>query len=213
MDDLIREMLEPERPAPGVQARRRRLGATVTIIGLAAVGIANLTTNALFTDGADVSPSGFVSGTVSIDATAADFALEVPGNHAAPGDHHYRPITVQNVGSLQLRYATEIAGTGDAELLNYLDFSVQTGLTEAACTAQSGPATSGVIGQATLGSATHWIGNAASGDDSGDRTLASGASEVLCLGLHFDIDAPNSVAGDEAGLAITFHAEQTANNP
>ena len=60
MDDLIREMLEPERPAPGVVARRRRFVATTTIIGLAAIGVTSLTTNALFTDQDDPSQTGFV---------------------------------------------------------------------------------------------------------------------------------------------------------
>src|SRR5690606_17217957 len=99
MDDLIREMLEPERPAPGVVARRRRFVATLSIVGLAALGVTSLTTNALFTDQADTAQSGFVSGSVKLDAEGAEFTMPA-GFFAAPGDHYYAPITVTNTGTL-----------------------------------------------------------------------------------------------------------------
>ncbi len=38
MDDLLEEMVNPPAPAQADRARRRRLWATVTIVGLAAVG-------------------------------------------------------------------------------------------------------------------------------------------------------------------------------
>src|SRR5690554_1798451 len=103
MDDLIREMLEPERPAPGVVARRRRFVATLSIIGLAALGVTSLTTNALFTDGDDTSRGNFVTGTVDISASEGEFSA--PAGNAAPGDTHYTPFEVTNSGTLELRYA------------------------------------------------------------------------------------------------------------
>src|SRR5690606_21459325 len=39
MDDLIREMLEPERPAPGGVARRRRFVATLAVIAARGRGL------------------------------------------------------------------------------------------------------------------------------------------------------------------------------
>src|SRR5690554_5664459 len=103
MDDLIQEMLEPDRPAPGAVARRRRFVATTTIIGLAAIGITSLTTNALFTDTDESGQSGFVSGSIKIGTTPTDFVM-VPDVFAAPGDHYYAPVVVTNEGTLQLRY-------------------------------------------------------------------------------------------------------------
>jgi spore coat-associated protein N len=210
MDDLIREMLEPERPAPGVVARRRRLTATTAIIGLAAIGVTSLTTNALFTDQDDPSQSDFVTGTVDITTSATDFSM--PTGNAAPGDFHFAPIAVTNSGSLQMRYAISLSGTGDATLLDNLTWSVQSGLTAAQCTAQNSAPASGLLGSAVLGGGTHWIGDSTPGGQPGDRTLNSGASEVLCVGLELDLDAPNSVQGETAGIEFDFFAEQTANN-
>ncbi|MDQ2624629.1 MAG: CalY family protein [Actinomycetota bacterium] len=213
MDDLIQEMLEPDRPAPGVVARRRRLTATTAIIGLAAIGVTSLTTNALFTDQDDPSQSGFVSGTIDITTSATDF--EMPVGNAAPGDHHYAPIEVTNSGSLQLRYAVSLSGVGATPLLDNLAYSVATGLSPAACSALNAPPVpANVIGSAVLGTAaTHWIGDNATGQQGGDRTLNAGQSEVLCVGLSFDIDAPDTVQGETASVSFEFYAEQTANNP
>ncbi len=213
MDDLIREMLEPDRPAPGVVARRRRFVATSTIIGLAAIGVTSLTTNALFTDQDDPSQSGFVSGTIDIATSATDFT--VAAGNAAPGDHYYAPVEVTNSGSLQLRYSISLAGVGAPVLLDNLTYSVATGLTPAACAAQTGPpVTANVIGSAVLGSAPlHWIGNNAAGSHTGDRQLNAGASEILCVGLSFALAAPDTVQNEAASIDFDFYAEQTANNP
>lgn len=210
MDDLIREMLEPERPAPGVVARRRRLTATTAIIGLAAIGVTSLTTNALFTDQDDPSQQNFVTGTVDITTDATDFSM--PTGNAAPGDFHFAPLAVTNSGSLQLRYAVSLSGTGAEVLLDNLTWSIQSGLTPEACSAQNSSPASGVLGSGVLSDDVHWIGSSTPGQDTGDRTLNAGANEVLCVGLELDIDAPNSVQGENAGIQFEFFAEQTANN-
>lgn len=212
MDDLIQEMLEPERPEPGVVARRRRFVATSTIIGLAAIGVTSLTTNALFTNTDTDGQTGFVSGTIDITSDATDFAVDA-GN-AAPGDSHFAPLEITNSGTLQLRYAVELTGSEDsaAALLDELTYRVYSGVTPANCTAGT-IAAGTVLGSAVLSNGTHWIGDVAAGEQAGDRTLASGASENLCVELEFDIDAGDDVQGATAALDFTFHAEQTANNP
>lgn len=212
MDDLIREMLEPERVAPGVVARRRRFIATTAIIGLAAIGVTSLTTSALFTNTDIDGQSGFVSGTIDITSDATDFT--VAAGNAAPGDSHFAPINVANSGTLELRYSIELSGsdTSDAALLDELTFTVYSGVTPANCAA--GTVASGtVLGTGLLGSTDHWIGSTNPGQQSGDRTLTSGANENLCVGLEFDLDAGDGVQGATAGLDFVFHAEQTANNP
>lgn len=212
MDDVIREMLEPERPEPGVVARRRRFVATTAIIGLAVAGITGLTTSALFTNTDTTGQSGFTSGSIEISPEGTNFST--PAANAAPGDTHYAPLHVENTGTLELRYSIEVSGSEDssAELLEHLTYSVRSDVSPADCAA--GNVASGtLIGSAVLGSDTHWIGDTDPGEDSGDRVLASGTAEDLCVGLELDLDAPNSVQSSTAGLAFTFHAEQTANNP
>lgn len=212
MDDLIREMLEPERAAPGVVARRRRLIATTSIIGLAVVGVTSLTTTALFSDTDTEGQSGFVAGTIDIGSSATVFDID-PDIGAAPGDTFYAPIVVSNDGTLELRYSIELAGSDDSfpALLDELTYSVRSGVTAANCSAGT-VAAGTVLGTGVLGSATHWIGDVTHGQDPGDRVLASGINETLCIGLEFSADAEDDVQGAEAGLTFTFHAEQTANN-
>lgn len=213
MDDLIREMLEPERPAPGVVARRRRFVATLSIIGLAALGVTSLTTNALFTNTDTTGQSGFVAGTVVIDSTPTDFAIDESVG-AAPGDTFYAPVVVRNDGTLQLRYSIELGASEDSDdaVLDELTYSVLEGVTAANCAA--GNVSAGVeLGSGVLGNGQHWIGDATPGENDGDRELDSGASETLCVGLEFSRDAGDDVQGARAGLSFTFHAEQTANNP
>jgi len=220
MDDLIQEMLEPDRPAPGAVARRRRFVATSTIIGLAAIGITSLTTNALFTSEDDSSRSGFLSGTIQIEAGTTAWTTS-PGN-AAPGDTYFVTIPVENSGTLQLRYAVELsasaqsASSGPSDLLDYLTYSIFAGLTEAQCST-AGVSAATAASSAVLSSAPiHFaIGSQAVGHQSvngGDRVLPVGGSEVLCLRVAYSIDADNSVQGASADLAFNFYAEQTANN-
>lgn len=216
MDDLIREMLEPERPAPGVVARRRRFVATLSIIGLAALGVTSLTTNALFTSESNSDRTGFLSGTILIESGETSWATSA-GN-AAPGDSYFVEIPVTNGGTLELRYAMELTaeasgpGGGSSTLLDHLEFTMFPQATN--CTA------AGVVGltpgnSAVLSSSTDphkAVGDKSTGPDTGDRVLSVGGSEVLCLRLDFDLDAPDTVQGHEATLNFQFYAEQTANN-
>lgn len=211
MDDVIREMLEPERPEPGAVARRRRFIATTAIIGLAVAGVTGLTTSALFTNTDSAGQSGFVSGTIDITPAATDFTVEA-GN-AAPGDTFYAPVNVSNSGTLQLRYATELKASdeSDAVILPYLTFTVFAEVTPENCAAGVVPSSS--IGSAVLGHNTHWIGSSQPGEQSGDRQLDATRAESLCIALKLSEEAGNDVQNTKAGLTLTFHAEQTANNP
>ena len=68
MDDLIREMIAPERRSDLDRGRRSRLVATALTVALAAVGVTSLVTGALFSDTEAVSASDFQTGTVDIVA-------------------------------------------------------------------------------------------------------------------------------------------------
>ena len=57
------------------------------------------------------------------------------------------------------------------------------------------------------------IGDPAQGEDTGDRTLAASANEVLCFKVDLPSGAPNSVQGATTTAVFTFEAEQTSSNP
>ena len=110
IDDLLQEMIDPA-PAPRDKPRRRRMWATVAIVGLSVVGATSLTTSALFTDN-DTVQAGIMSGTV--DVTSGIGTFDFPAEGLAPGGATVAPITVSNDGSLALRYAVRysaVAGT------------------------------------------------------------------------------------------------------
>lgn len=171
----------------------------------------SLSVLALFTDSASVGSNTFGTGTVDI-STSPTSAL-VAFSDMAPGDQVTAPITVSNDGSLELRYAVT-STTTDNTLAAQLDLTIKSGVT--ACT-NAGFGTDGTVlyGPADLGSTAgvNVIGDPTQGDQSGDRTLASGASEVLC----FNVSLPSSTGDTYQGLTttatFTFEAEQTKNNP
>lgn len=57
------------------------------------------------------------------------------------------------------------------------------------------------------------FGSVATGANPGDRSLAAGASEVLCFRVSLPITTPNTLQGATSDATFTFSAEQTANNP
>lgn len=232
MDDLIREMLEPDRPAPGVVARRRRLTATTAIIGLAAIGVTSLTTNALFTNQDSSSQEGYVTGTIAISGGDSSFSIDADVG-AAPGDFHYTAFEVQNTGTLALRYAIESDTTGDAPLTAALEvqlFSVANAgqcvsVTEDGHPNSQNSALNAITGVRKLDTESAFqplLGSSAQGQQNGttapdavgsDRILASGVTEVLCLGLHLPFGAESDgLQGTTATIQLQFDAEQVAHN-
>lgn len=218
MDDLIREMLEPEKPEPGVVARRRRFVATTAIIGLAVAGVTSLTTSALFVDTDSSQLTGFITGTVSIDSSPATSSMTTDPL-AAPGDSAYKAIQVQNDGSLAQRYAVRLEGTGENGLAGVLDFRLYEVPSAAACKAPAsgvdptGTGVAPITAEQKLGTSLRTVvGDTTEGEQAGDRDLNAGASEWLCVRLTLPLDSTNAVADSSASLELTFDAEQTANN-
>ena len=58
-----------------------------------------------------------------------------------------------------------------------------------------------------------FFGNPATGNQTGDRTLASSASERLRFKATLPLDTGNGYQGTTCTVAFVFDAEQTANNP
>jgi hypothetical protein len=212
MDDLIREMIAPERRSELDRGRRRRLVATALIVALAAVGVTSLVTGALFTDTEPVSASDFQTGTVDIVATHS--TTQTLGSlNMAPGDVVYGVVPVSNGGSLELRYAVEVTGTNVqvADLAGELELDVYAGV--ASCDA-AGVASATPIGTLDGVPTTPItiVGNPAIGQDVGDRVLAAGTAEDLCVSVGLPLDTDNTFQDTDAQVALTFLAEQTVNN-
>ncbi len=223
MDDLIREMITPPRRSSLDSSRRSRLVATTLTVGLACVGVTSLTTGALFTDTETMSSSDFTTGTVVIDPQMSP-TVELGSGNMAPGDTTYGSILVNNTGSLEQRYAISLAATNDqpTALTGELGLTLFGGVAEGSCNA------AGVVGLTPIGARTslpltstpltgsttpgQYPGSGTPGINDADRVLGALTSERLCVAVHLPIVTGNAFQGTTAHLALTFDAEQTANN-
>lgn len=237
MDDLLQEMIDPT-PEPGDRPRRRRLVATIAIVGLAVLGITSLTTGALFTD-REQTDDGFKTGTVDLTVGQLKFNQPIAGN-LVPGSSTASAIDVKNAGSLSLRFAVEYTATdtppaagidtgvaidGDAgtpsatggDVRKVLQLSVYPVATAGDCSTTVPSST--LYGPAPLGDGTaatdgpqKLLGNKLTGAQSGDITLGAGDAQELCFVVHMDDTAGNEYQDAAANLTLDFYAEQTANN-
>jgi len=240
MDDLLQEMIDPT-PEPGDRPRRRRLIATIAIVGLAVLGVTSLTTGALFTD-REQNEDQFATGTV--DLTVGDLSFKVPDTGLIPGDVKGAPVAVTNAGSLALRYAIQYstsitraaaniddgdsfaedaggsAATTGGDPFDVLNLGVYKVADAATCRAVSPsapvPAGSDVVrapARLTSGaSGAKLVGDAATKAQPGDRDLSSSDVETLCFVLSMDQSAGNEYQDAHAQITLDFLAEQTANN-
>jgi hypothetical protein len=169
------------------------------------------TVAAVFVDTKTIGANQFVTGTVDISASPASAVVTAAA--MMPGDTVTAPVTVTNSASQALRYAI-VATTTENVLAAQLDLTLKSGV--AACT-NAGFGSSGTIlaGPADLGSTTGRavLGSVATGAQGGDRTLAGGAAETLCLQVSLPATTSNAYQGLSTTATLTFAAEQTANNP
>jgi predicted ribosomally synthesized peptide with SipW-like signal peptide len=192
-------------------ARPRRLGgkvvATVAILAVA-VGVVSVASLALFTDSASVPANTFTTGSVDIATSPVSAVVTMPA--MAPGDQVTNPLTVQNNGTLALRYAMTSTTTEDT-LAADLQMTVKSGVTT--CTNAGFGASGTTLYSGDLGATTtlNILGDNTQGADAGDRTLAAGASEVLCINVSLPLAA--TTQGATTTATFTFDAEQTVNNP
>ena len=183
--------------------------------GLAAAGMtAGASSLAVFTSSAAVPANTFTAGTVILSTTPTT-AL-VTFSNMAPGDQVTAPLTVTNSGTLALRYAVSSVATNlDTKgLMSQLVLTIKTGVTT--CTTGGFAATgtnaySGILGAAT---ATKLVGDAAQGNQAGDRVLPPTTlnSEVLCFNVSLPLVTGDALQGATTTATFTFNAEQTANN-
>ncbi|KQY24105.1 hypothetical protein ASD16_00600 [Cellulomonas sp. Root485] len=230
MDDLLQEMIDPA-PVHHDAPRRRRLWTTVAIVGLAAVGATTLTTSAIFTDN-DATSATIESGTVDL-AIGQTVPFTFSPQNLAPGDSTFVPLQINNNGSLALRYSIYYSAepaadpgtdpvldppvTTPGDLRDVLVLNVYSIADELGCSAAALGATPVALNAAPAtpwpSASTSLVGDTAQGADSGDRDLTvEDSSEWLCFRVDFPDTAGNDYQNTGVDLAVTFHAEQTANN-
>lgn len=195
--------------APGRRGRAFPIVATLAVLAVAA-SLFTIASLALFTDSATVGGNAFTTGTVDIATSPATAAVTASG--MAPGDQVTAPLTVNNNGTLQLRYAITSTTTEDV-LASQLALTIKSGVTT--CDDANWAATGTVLYNGALGSVgtTNVLGSSAAGADPGDRTLAAAASEVLCINVTLPLASSNAFQGTATTATVSFVAEQTANNP
>jgi spore coat-associated protein N len=192
----------------GKHAKELRLLLAVSAGALAVASMmAGAMSLALFTDQQTVNNS-FTAGTIQLNGPGIA-SLSLSSSALMPGDTKNSSVTVQNDGSAQLRYAVSAASTNadTKNLRSVLTLTVKTQGTN--CTTFDGTQ----LFSGTLGATTAIMGNPAQGADSGDRTVAASASEVLCFRLQLPLGTTNAYQGAATTTTFTFDAEQTANNP
>lgn len=189
----------------------KKLMGTIAVAASFAA-LLSLSVLALFTDTASVGSNTFTTGTVDIGTTPAS-AL-VTFSNMAPGDSTTQSLVVDNLGTLELRYAISGSATNaDAKgLKDQLVLTIKTiDVTVPATPCDDFDGTQLYTGD--LDSTTgKLVGDNATGGDPGDRTLAASTNETLCFRVVLGTATDNAFQNATTTATFTFDAEQTANN-
>lgn len=184
--------------------RKRRRGIAALLAALSALTLgAGSFSLALFTD-TDSSTWSFTTGSIDIESNPAVMTA-IPA--MMPGDVAADSLTIVNNGTATLRYAMTTVATN--ALGGQLTVAVRAEDAGGGCAAFTG-AVIVAAGTVLNGAA---IGNPAQGAQAGDRTLAGGASEVLCFRVTLPLSTNNTFQAATSLATFSFAAEQTANNP
>jgi hypothetical protein len=187
-----------------VERRRKRRRGIVALLGavsILTIGAGSMSL-AQFTDSA-TSTWAFATGTIDVNTSPA--VLTAISN-MLPGDNATQALTVSNAGTGDLRYAMSVAATNP--LGTALQLTVKTQDGGGGCAAFTGTS---VLAATTLNGAG--FGSSVQGAQAGDRNIAAGATEVLCLRVSLPLSTGNALQGTSSAATFTFDAEQTANNP
>jgi hypothetical protein len=187
-----------------------RVAMTLGMLATAGSTVALTFSGAIFTDSQVLASNSFSAGTVEISTNPTSAAISLA--NMAPGNVVTGPLTVSNDGSLQHRYAMTSL-TLENTLAAQLEMTIKSGVTT--CD-NSGFGTDGTViyGPADLGSTSEApiLGDITQGTQTGDRTLAAAASEILCVQVSLPSTTGNSFQGTSTSATFNFYAEQTENN-
>lgn len=195
------------RPGVGGTLSRAMMSLALLLVAGTVLTIGSL---ALFSDQAIIRGDGVGTGTVDLAATPATAVVSAPA--IGPGEEVTSSLELTNSGSLEVRYAATSTTTENA-LAAALRLTVKSGVT--ACDAEGWAADGTVLYAGPLGATTPVVlfGDIADGSDAGDRVLAAGGSESLCLNVRLPVAASADLQGVATSATFDFVAEQTVNNP
>ncbi len=202
-------MSEEASPTRRRRATVQKTLATVFAGGLAVAALL-VVSLALYTDTENVTNNTFSTGTIDLTATPATAVVTMPAMF--PGDQITAPLTIGNAGSAQLRYAMTSTTTEDT-LAGELVLTVKSSVTT--CSDAGFGVDGTVLYTGPLGTvaSTPVFGDPTPGTDGGDRVLAAGTNEILCVNVALPLAATSISEGLSTTATFTFDGEQTANNP
>jgi predicted ribosomally synthesized peptide with SipW-like signal peptide len=190
----------------------RKLALTAVAL-LAFAAAVSAGTYALFTDQASVGDNLFSTSTIDINAAPASSVVSLAD--MLPGDSVTDDVVVSNAaGSAAMRYAISSSATNDdgKNLKDALVLTVNT----ADVTTPGSPCDDFDGTELYSGdlddSAGMIVGDSSAGAQTGDRSLAVGATEVLCFRVSLPLAATGPTNATTTAT-FTFDAEQTAHNP
>jgi predicted ribosomally synthesized peptide with SipW-like signal peptide len=171
---------------------------------------------AVFTDTETVDET-FTSGTIILDAAKIDALDLALGDTWVPGDSVTGSVDVENDGTNPLRYSLDTATTDGSSpngpaLFTALEVEVRT--IDATTPLTKCDDFDGTVLQAAevLGASNVMFGDPSPTGGTGDRTVAAGATDVLCIRVSLPIATDDTYQGATSVTTFTFNAEQTENN-
>ena len=172
---------------------------------------------ALWTDTDSADANVFNTSTISL-TTSPTSAIWTAVTAGVPGDRATGSLTITNAGSAGLRYA--VTGSNTSATLaagmnlrialrggGSCDFPYHNADGTTTTLSDDTQLYTGAMDTAAL------MGSTAQGAQTGDRTLAGSASEVLCFAVVLPSTAANSLQNLSDTATFTFESEQTSNNP
>ena len=195
------DLQQPDLRMAHRRALRRGVVGLLGAVSVLTIGAGSLSL-AQFTDSAS-STWAFTTGTIDVSTSPAVLTAV---SSMFPGDTATQALTVTNGGTGDLRYALSVVATNP--LGSALQLTVKLQDSGGGCAAFTGTS---VLAATTLNGAG--FGSSAQGAQTGDRNIAAGATEVLCLRITLPLTTGNALQASSSAATFTFDAEQTASNP
>jgi hypothetical protein len=155
------------------------------------------------------------------NASSVDFGgtgrqtFELPRLALLPGETLRHRQVIENEGSQRVRYSlvSESSNKDGKAVRDILEVTIRaadpgTIGSLASCDRFDGD----VLYEGALGASEARVGDPGMGANAGDRELASGASEALCIEVRLPLSADNAYQGATTSTTFVVDAEQTAGN-
>lgn len=170
---------------------------------------------ASFGDRVDVGMNHVSSAEVSVELGNRTVLVTDP--NLAPGDQVVGRFELVNTGTVPVHFSVEAVAT-NSPLASWLTWRFVWSPDDETCpvfdtSRAPAPGELTIDGPVLAAAAAPLFGDPAPGVQPGDRSLAIGERDVLCLVAALSIDAPNSVQSRRLDQQFRIHAEQDLTTP